>query len=168
MPNEHLQQIFRHNRWANRLIIGACRYLTDDQLHVSVAGTYGELGATLAHLTAAEAGYVWRFDQDPDRFQWDDEDPLPAMSTLAQVLEQTGSRFVELAATTPDDRILSYVVDGEQRTWPAWVILGQVIDHGREHRSHAATVLTQLGIEPPDMDMWAYAMALQTGETDGD
>jgi hypothetical protein len=75
---------------------------------------------------------------------------------------------VELAATTPDDRILSYVIEGEQRTWPAWVILGQVIDHGREHRSHAATVLTQLGIEPPDIDMWAYAMALQAGEIDGD
>jgi uncharacterized damage-inducible protein DinB len=168
MPNEHLQRIFRHNSWANKLIMEACRDLTEDQLHVGVAGTYGELGATLAHLAAGEAGYVWRFDQDPDRFQWDEDDPVPSVATLAKVLEQTGARFVELAAATPDDQILSYMVEGEQRTWPAWVILGQVIDHGREHRSHAATVLTQLGIEPPDIDMWSYAMALQAGETKDD
>jgi uncharacterized damage-inducible protein DinB len=166
MPSEHLQRIFRHNRWANKLIMEACRNLTDDQLHFSVPGTYGELGATLAHLATGEAGYVWRFDQDPDRFQWDDDDPVPPVATLATVLEQTGARFVELAATTPDDLVVSYLIEGEERSWAAWVILGQVVDHGREHRSHAATVLTQLGIEPPDIDMWSYAMALQAGETE--
>jgi uncharacterized damage-inducible protein DinB len=144
----------------------ACRNLTDDQLRVSVLGTYGELGATLAHLAAGEAGYVWRFDQDPDRFEWDDNDPVPPVATLASVLEKTGERFVELAATTPDDLVVSYVIEGEGRSWPAWVILGQVIDHGREHRSHAATVLTQLGFEPPDIDMWSYALAMQRGEAD--
>jgi uncharacterized damage-inducible protein DinB len=88
------------------------------------------------------------------------------VATLATVLEQTGARFVELAATTPDDLVVSYLIEGEERSWAAWVILGQVVDHGREHRSHAATVLTQLGIEPPDIDMWSYAMALQAGETE--
>ena len=164
MPNEHLQRIFLHNRWANKLIMEACRNLTEDQLHASVLGTYGELGATLAHLAAGEAGYVWRFDQDPDRFQWDEEDPPPPVATLAEVLERSGARFVELAATSPDELVVSYVIEGEQRSWPAWVILGQVIDHGREHRSHAATILTQLGIEPPDIDMWSYAMAQQAGQ----
>ena len=42
-------------------------------------------------------------------------------------------------------------------------MLGQVIDHAREHRSHVATILTQLGIEPPDMDLWAYGEAVQAG-----
>jgi uncharacterized damage-inducible protein DinB len=167
MPNEHFIRLFRHNRWANRLIMEACQDLSSDQLATSAVGTYGALGPTLAHLAAAEAGYAWRFDQDPDRFNWDDDEPVPPVTTLAGVLEVTGTRFIELASTTPDDRQLSYVVEGgEERRWPAWVILGQVIDHAREHRSHAATILTQLGIEPPDMDMWAYAMAVQAGETE--
>jgi uncharacterized damage-inducible protein DinB len=166
MPNEHLQRLFRHNRWANRRIMAACRDLGAEQLATSVPGTYGRLDATLAHLAAAEAGYAWRFDQEPDRFRWDDEDPVPPVATLASVLEATGTRFVELAATTPDDRVLVYEVEGEERRWPAWVVLGQVIDHAREHRSHAATILTQLGIEPPDMDLWAYGEAVQAGEAE--
>ncbi len=164
MSNQHLIRIFQHNHWANRLILGACSELGPEQLSTKVEGTYGELGRTLAHLAAGEAGYVWRFDQDPDRFTWDEDAPVPSMATLTEVLDTTGKKFVELAASTPDDLVLVYPVDGEDRRWPAWVILGQVIDHGREHRSHAATVLTQLGIEPPEMDMWAYGWAVETGE----
>jgi len=165
MPSEHLQRIFRHNLWANRLTFDACRNLTDDQLRTSVLGTYGQLGPTLAHIASGEAGYVWRFDQQPDRFSWDDDDPIPPVATLASVLETSGARFIELAAATPDDAVVTYVVEGQERRWPAWVLFGQVIDHGREHRSHVATILTQLGIEPPDMDMWSYGQAVQDGET---
>jgi uncharacterized damage-inducible protein DinB len=166
MADEHLLRLFHLDRWANRRILDACRGLTPDQLQASVPGTYGELGRTLAHLASAEAGYVWRFDQQPDRFRWDEEDPAPPVATLADVLEASGARCIELAASMPQDRVLSYTVEGELRTWPAWVVLGQIIDHGREHRSHVATVLTQLGIEPPEVDMWAYAEAVQAGEAD--
>lgn len=165
MSTSHLLRIFGHNLWANRLIVAACVDLGPEQLGTSVAGTYGQLGATLAHLAAAEAGYVWRFDQNQDRFRWDDEDPVPPVSTLAGVLEETGARFVELAATTPDDLVVSYLSQGKEQRRPAWVLLGQVIDHGREHRTHAATILTQLGIEPPDMDMWEYGLAVERSTT---
>lgn len=166
MGGEHLTRLFRHNRWANRLIMEACTGLTDDLLRAAVEGTYGALGPTLAHLASAEAGYVWRFDQDPDRFTWDDDAPIPPLSTLAEVLQRSGDRLVELAESIPDDRIVTYEIEGEQRRWPAWVILGQVIDHGREHRSHVATILTQLGIEPPGIDMWDYATAVAAGEAE--
>ncbi|HEY7565008.1 MAG TPA: DinB family protein [Acidimicrobiia bacterium] len=166
MANEHLSRIFRHNRWANRLIMDACRDLNSEQLATSVDGTYGALGPTLAHLASAESGYVWRIDQTSERFRWDEEQPVPAVDALTAVLETSGSRLIELAATIADDQIVSYLMEGEERRWPAWVVLGQAIDHGREHRSHAATVLTQLGIEPPDMDMWAYGEAVQAGQAD--
>jgi uncharacterized damage-inducible protein DinB len=165
MAREHLQRLFRHNHWANSRILEACRDLSPEQFRTSVAGTYGELGATLAHLAAAEAGYVWRFDQTSNRLNWDNGDPVPPVTELAEILDRTGSRFIELSSTVDDDLIVTYLIEGEQRRWPAWVILGQVIDHGREHRSHVATILTQLGLEPPDIDMWAYGMAVQAGET---
>ncbi len=166
MTNEHLQRIFQHNRWANRLIMDACRDLTPEQLTATVVGTFGELGQTLAHITAAEAWYVWRFDKTDPAFDWDDEQPVPPVGEMATILDQTGARFVELATTTPDDQILTYERQGQENRWPAWVVLGQVIDHGREHRSHVATILTQLGIEPPDMDMWAYGEAVQDGRAE--
>ncbi len=166
MATEHLTRIFRHNHWANRLLMGTCADLDQGQLATAVEGTYGALGPTLAHLAVGEASYVWRFDQTSDRFRWDDGDPIPPMDVLAGELDRSGRRLTELAGSVPDDHEVVYEVEGEERRWPAWVVLGQAIDHGREHRSHVATILTQLGIEPPDMDMWTYGEAVLAGKTD--
>jgi uncharacterized damage-inducible protein DinB len=32
----------------------------------------------------------------------------------------------------------------------------QAVNHGTEHRSQVATILTQLGVVPPEMDGWTY------------
>ncbi len=41
--------------------------------------------------------------------------------------------------------------------------LAQVIHHGTDHRSQVCTILSTLGIEPPEIDVWAYGEA--TGRT---
>jgi uncharacterized damage-inducible protein DinB len=42
---------------------------------------------------------------------------------------------------------------------PVSLFLLQAVNHSTEHRSPVATMLTQLGIEPPAMDGWAYFFA---------
>ena len=39
---------------------------------------------------------------------------------------------------------------------PVSLFLLQVINHATEHRSQVATILTRLGVEPPEMDGWTY------------
>ena len=39
---------------------------------------------------------------------------------------------------------------------PASLLLLQAVNHGTEHRSQVATILTQLGVVPPEMDGWTY------------
>ena len=46
----NLQQLFRHNLWANRLILDACAQLSPVQPEASVVGTHGSVGRTLAQL----------------------------------------------------------------------------------------------------------------------
>lgn len=152
-----LQHLFRHNRWANRLVLAACRELTPEQLAAECRGTYGALGVTLAHLAAAEAGYVHRLSGEPRILEWRDPAPPPPVAALADALERSGTRLVTLAPTIADDHIAAFrTLDGEDVRIPAWVLLAQAIDHAREHRSHVATILTQLGITPPDIDVWAF------------
>jgi hypothetical protein len=48
-------------------------------------------------------------------------------------------------------------IERDEGEWiPASVIFVQAIDHAAEHRTHAATILSQLGIEPPTMDGWQF------------
>ena len=163
MPT-NLQQLYRHNRWANRLILEACRTLTPEQLAATCTGTYGALWPTLAHLAAAEAGYVHRLSSEPRILTWRDPDAPPAIDAITSALDRSGARLVELAATIADDHVAEFTtLDGEEVRLPGWILLAQAIDHGREHRSHVTTILTQLGMTPPDIDVWAFA---ESGDAD--
>jgi uncharacterized damage-inducible protein DinB len=39
------------------------------------------------------------------------------------------------------------------------VRLAQALHHGTDHRSQICTALTTIGIEPPEIDVWAFAAA---------
>jgi uncharacterized damage-inducible protein DinB len=41
----------------------------------------------------------------------------------------------------------------------AWVVLVQVINHATEHREQIKSMLSALGITPPDLDGWSYGEA---------
>jgi len=82
---------------------------------------------------------------------------VPSICELLALSERTGAVLVDLAGTVseaanPDLSGGSY----PPRRWPAWVVLDQAVDHGREHRTHVATILTQRGVTPPEMDLWAF------------
>ena len=71
------------------------------------------------------------------------------VSTGAQItsVEPTGHlRFKESA--------ILFVLD-----LPVGVRIAQSVQHGTDHRSQVCTALTSFGIEPPDIDVWAYARA---------
>src|SRR5690242_14487628 len=50
----------RHSVWANQMLLERCRALTPAQLELTVAGTYGSIRSTLAHIVASEEGYLVR------------------------------------------------------------------------------------------------------------
>jgi uncharacterized damage-inducible protein DinB len=37
-----------------------------------------------------------------------------------------------------------------------WVVLVQVINHATEHREQVNSMLSALGVTPPELDGWAY------------
>ena len=146
-----LSELFRHNRWANQQILEACRVLTEEQRAVTVEGTYGELGNTLTHLVRAESFYLKLLTDWQPPVRWEIPGPFPGIDVLLERARFTGERLVEIADETDPGREID--VDGD--SVPAAVILVQAINHATDHRSHVATILTQLGIGPPEIDGWS-------------
>jgi uncharacterized damage-inducible protein DinB len=52
------------------------------------------------------------------------------------------------------DQILH--LDGGTYDASLMIVMLQAIDHAIDHRSQIATLLSQQGIEPPELDAWAY------------
>jgi uncharacterized damage-inducible protein DinB len=150
-----LAEMFRHNLWANLRLLDTCATLDESILHATVEGTYGEIGATLSHLVDCETTYLYRLetgDPYPD-------DP-PAFSGIAPLIGQTrknGDGLIRIASNHEPGRMVSVAWhDGDTYELPAHVYLAQTITHSAEHRSQIATILTQQGIEPPDVSVWAW------------
>jgi uncharacterized damage-inducible protein DinB len=155
-----LVEFFRHNAMMNRRLVEACRQLAPEQLGASATGTYGGIGATLVHIANAQESYAARLldTERPDRLP---EDPFPGFEALADRLAHGDGQLEEAAMQAGQNPRVQVTGDDPPGTWwmPVSLFLLQAVNHGTEHRSQVATILTQLGVEPPEMDGWTYFFA---------
>lgn len=153
-------EFLRHNAMMNRQLLDACRRLSPEQLGATTAGTYGSIAATLVHIANAQEGYAARFlgTQRPERLP---EDPFPGFEALTERFAHGDGQLEQAAAQAAQEHEVHVTGDDPPGTWrmPASLLLLQAVNHGTEHRSQVATILTQLGIEPPEMDGWTYFFA---------
>ena len=151
-------EAFRYHRWANLHLLDVCGALTDEQLQLTAAGTYGTIGATLMHLVGAEQRYIWRLTGAEPRFK--EKDGFPGVAALRELAAGSADRMIELAQEiNPDDEIEATFSDGRHRL-RSGVVLVQALHHGNDHRTHICTVLGSHGISYGDMDVWAYGDAV--------
>ena len=155
-----LVDLFRHNIWANVRLFEACESLSDEQLDITIPGTYGTIRDTLFHVVRAEVSYVERVTgQLPGEPHKPGE--IPDFTTLKHDIRWTGEELMKLALSAEESSMVEGKMvketDGRvQVQYPLSALLAQAINHATEHRSQIATILTQQGIEPPDMSGWAY------------
>src|SRR5262245_458677 len=152
--SKDLADFYKHNLWANLLLLDTCAALTDKQLDLAAPGTYGSVRATLVHLFGAEGRYVLRLtDRQPEGPPNDD---YPGIDALRDSAVESGNALIEIASDLEEGRILRGVWRGEPYESPAIIVLIQAINHATEHRMHIVSILNQNGIETPEMDGWAY------------
>jgi uncharacterized damage-inducible protein DinB len=151
-----LVTLFRHNLWANLLLFDACAPLDEGQLATTVVGTYGTLYDTLNHIARAEQGYLIHLTgrQPEARLR---EEHKPSLDALRAHVRQSGEGLIAVAAAATPADVVKMEWDGQHWPYSFGMILNQVINHATEHRAQIMTIMTQLGIEPPDLSGWAYA-----------
>jgi uncharacterized damage-inducible protein DinB len=161
MPSvDLLVEFFRHNGMMNQRLMEACRQLSSEQLGATATGTYGSIGTTLVHIANAQEWYAARLleTERPERLP---EDPFPGFEALAERFAHGDAQLEEAATQAGGDRKVQVTGDNPPGAWsmPVSLFLLQAVNHGTEHRSQVATILTHLGMEPPEMDGWAYFFA---------
>ncbi len=157
MP-ELITDFYRQNEWANLALIETCRALDDEQLDATAVGTFGSIRDTLRHIVSSEGGYAYRLGNEPSlRLQRDD--PWPGFDALAEMMSAAADALAG-AARDATDRTIRVGSDAEPYDVEAAVILVQAFHHSTEHRSQVLTILTTLGIEPPELSAWDWGLAV--------
>lgn len=142
--------LFDYDQWATKRIMDAA--LGVDDATWSAANVVDErgLGGILIHQLGAQQR--WRHGLSglsgtprPER------EPLPTPADLRTAWEAEWDAM-EVWLDSLDDRDLTRTEDDV----PWWQCLLHVVNHGTQHRSEAALLLTQAGHSPGDLDLMDY------------
>lgn len=158
MESGEIRYLFAYDRWATEKIL--------DQLSGVEAELWGRegvvgdrgLGSILVHMLGAHQR--WRL-----AFEGSEESPSPEDEPLPRAADLADRWRAELDATdeflrdvTPG--FLAYVREG----LAVWVMLLHLANHGTQHRSEAALLLTQAGHSPGELDLMFFAEDVAAGK----
>lgn len=161
---EAFRALYDYNRWATERLIDAAEGLTAEQwLAPGVAGR-GSIRDTLVHLISTHRSWLSWWDGslpadqayalvlDPAAFP----DPAAVRAALADV-DLAMRAFLATLQPSDLERVYSHVLpNGLHFRLPLWKMLLQVANHGTQHRSEVAAMLTGFGSSPGDLDLLLF------------
>ena len=103
----------------------------------------------------AEKSYFSRISTGK-QYNHPEDAPQLTIEDIVREVKSTGAGFIEWAAKVDEKDSVMIDWDGTMREVPKTIILNQVINHATEHRSQIMSIMTQIGIEPPDVSGWTY------------
>ena len=156
-----LEILYQHHRWANLRILEICAALTNDQLDSTLIGTYGSIRDTLQHVVSAERSYFMRISTGQPYRRPKDAPPM-TLDDMKESLANTGAGLIEWAPKVQSADTVEIDWDGTLRLVPKTILLTQAINHATEHRAQIMAILTEIGIQPPELDAWRYFDSLQS------
>lgn len=160
MTRQDLLLLYAYNDWANQRILTAAAQASPEQFVAPTSHTYGTLRNTLVHTLDAEASWRTRCESGSFGEELQEAD-FPTVTQLAQrwaAEEQAMRAFLTSLQDAELDRIVSYPVDNGTRSRVLWHCLFHVVNHGTQHRSEAASMLTDYGHSPGDLDFTVFLL----------
>src|SRR5262245_45758772 len=161
MDTTDIQALYTYNRWCNTRILAAAAGLTDEQFRAPGPFPHGGLRGTLVHALFAE--WVWRL-------RWQGTPPAhtfrlkpeeyPTVAALRGRWEVEDAALTEFVAGLTDQKLRSQLeytsTEGGRHRRVLWETMAHLVNHGTQHRSEAAAMLTAAGHSPGDIDLIVY------------
>lgn len=155
MDKQIISQLYEYGIWANQKLLDAARGLTDEQLRKSFTNYEFTILGSFVHLVSAE----WRWYQSwigmpmENRLTVDDVPTIDAVKARWEQLYVERRTFIESLTPERLQQPLVRKLQGQEQSIPLWQALVHVANHGTQHRSEIALMLTDLGHSPGDLDM---------------
>lgn len=166
MKKSEILTLYRYNAWANAHILNAAAQVSAEQFLAPASFSHGGLRGTLVHTLFAE--WIWRKRwEGHSPTEWLAPEDFPNFEALRSCWEAEGKAllaFVENLDEQKLDSILHYsTTSGQARENMFWHLMLHLVNHGTQHRSEAAAMLTEFGHSPGDIDLIVFLRELQAG-----
>ena len=160
MKTDDLLTLYDYNYWATEKLLKSAQQISHEQFTAKTAFSFGSVRGTFVHILSAE--WVWRMrcqeGVSPEKMIQENKFPElePLQSKLAE--EKTNMLgYINTLTESDLNRIVAYKnTRGDGLENRLWHILVHVVNHGTQHRSEIAEMLTRYGHSPGDIDFIVY------------
>ncbi len=152
--------MYEYDDWADQRILDAAARVTADEFIAPSSFSWGGLRGTLVHTLDAHFG--WRLFFETGSFPPGElkEAEFPRLEDVQQRYREEREAMQAYLARLDDaavEGIVSYVnKDGLRREQVLWHFLYHVVNHGTQHRSESAALLTSFGQSPGGLDFTLF------------
>jgi len=157
MQIDDIRFLFAYDRWATRKVLEAAGRLPERDW--AAGGPVGErrLGEILVHALGAHQRWRHGLAEGPEQPR-PERGPVPTVAALTATWEAEWAALDAWLATLAD----AWLVRTDEGI-PFWEMLAHVVNHGTQHRSEAAALLTAMGHSPRDLDMIFFSQERARG-----
>jgi len=153
----YLRSLFGYNYWAWGRVLAQTGLLSREEYTRDMGFTYGSLRGILLHALWGEAVWRARWMGEAAVPPLTDAD-LPAFEALAARWRREEAAMRAFLGGLTDEEVAAPLEYRSARTSaahrePLWQQMTHLVNHGTQHRSEAAEVLTMLGRSPGDLDL---------------
>jgi uncharacterized damage-inducible protein DinB len=151
--------LYEYNYWSNRRILSAAATLNPEQFLAPAGYGRGGVRGTLTHTLDGE--YSWRMLLQFNTMTFDmTEAEFPTFEALKTRWEDEEKAMRAYLAGLSEEEmngIVRYTIEGGlKRQRIRWHCLLHVVNHGTQHRSEAAALLTGFDRSPGDIDFTMF------------
>ena len=159
MNIQDIQLIYDFYYRANSQFMAVSAKVTEEQFLAWADFPYGGLRGTLLHILDAEFGWRGLFENNIFGADLNAED-FPTFQSLEQKFHEEEKAMRAYLSRLKDEDMESHMryttVNGIKRDRILWHCLVHVVNHGTQHRSEAAAILTSFGSSPGDLDFTVF------------
>ena len=155
MNKQDIQLFYKYSDWASKRILDAAAYVTLEQFLAPAAFPHGGLRSTLTHILSAE--WIWRtrwLGESPSQRMSPEEFPtFDALRVRWLEEEKALHAFIDSLTDEKLNAPFQYkTTRGEEMKNILWQAMMHVVNHGTQHKSEAAAMLTEFNHSPGDID----------------
>lgn len=159
MKKDEILTLYLYNAWANARILNATFKVSQEQFLASASFSYGGLRGTLVHTLFAE--WIWhRRWEGHSPTEWLTPEDFPTFESLQEYWKTEESNLMAYVENVSEDMLGStihyHTMGGKPYQNKLWHLMVHLVNHGTQHRSEAAAMLTDFGHSPGDIDMIVY------------
>ena len=153
----NFQLLTNFNAWTNTKIISSCKKLDDAEYKKDRKAFFSSIHDTLNHLLVVDRAYISRIEGKEHGLKGLDQILFESLLQLEEARIKEDKRLVDLVNSLSEESIHKEITykgfETGNTTYTINILLITLFNHQTHHRGQIHNMLSQAGIEPPQIDI---------------